>query len=113
MRHGPNAVGKRTLLAKSCLTCGHFKQASEYRITNKGYWQSECKNCQHGSAKVADKKAINRSRPRAKKHHDIWTDSELRQLAAMRRIKMPIEIIAKELKRSIPAINNVVHKNGL
>jgi hypothetical protein len=103
---GAITCGTRTLLAKSCITCGELKQASDYRMARGVYYQSECRGCQHISAKRADKKANARSQDYAVKFRDEWTERDLHELSQLTARKLPLAVVAKKLGRSLASIND-------
>lgn len=103
-------VGKRKLVAKTCTACGLFKDASEFRISNKGYYDPGCKRCQHISAKKHDKKTESESLATAHRHRDPWSDDEIKMMKKLLGEGLKIREVAAKLERSYSSITQAKYK---
>lgn len=101
-------VGKRTLVAKSCSGCGHFKMASEFRKLSSGklvgYYNNECRSCHHKSARKANLRTNHRSMEKATRTRASWTESEVKILWKLTEQGKSREYIAHALGRTVNAV---------
>ena len=111
-RHTLNP-GTRTVLAKSCSTCGDFKQASEFRMSRGKWLQSQCKKCQHTAAKKSNQRTNGTSRDRAYRNNQPWTLAEVRQLEAYLQQGVPLANVAYRLNRTLFGVNSAIRRYEL
>lgn len=126
----PLMVGRRTLIAKTCLACGELLPAARFQRQVRGYYATTCGRCvqsgwiaglptdereallRHRQAEVARQNA--EMRPGARRHRQLWTGPELelverRELTAVQvaamigRTPHAVRTQRKLLNRSDPA----------
>jgi hypothetical protein len=71
--HLTTAVGKRSLLAKTCVQCHVLKDAGWFRLTAKGCWTNTCRSCLTFNA---------RSRPNTPWRQHGLTDEKFKRMLA-------------------------------
>jgi len=102
-------VGRRQLVAKTCLTCGQLKDASGFRRTGRGYWQPSCYRCVHEGAKRSDYAAQARSQAGATRSGQPWTEADM--LYVVTTLDSD-EVAAGKLGRTIQAVRGQRHAAG-
>lgn len=117
----PHVVGvSRTLLARTCTRCGHFKQGDEFKVMwlsthknrNKSWARHPwCRPCVLNVTEAATKKANHKSWDKAYNHRQHWTCDELDHLYVLHRVGYSGEVIAETLGRSIAAVRQAYHKH--
>lgn len=94
VNNSPTKVGRRTLLAKTCRSCGLFLESSRFGLNN-GKWRSRCVHCRafeggmkrpdrprgEGSAARANERLQALSLPHAVNHRKPWTQADHRILS--------------------------------
>lgn len=97
-------IGKRTLLAKSCLVCGKLKPGSSYAAVMKHYKQSYCHECHNLRSRPGMHAHQEGSLERALSHRQPWSDAELRYLAEMAAKGRTGPEMALELNRTVYSV---------
>lgn len=130
-RKNPNEVGKRRLIAKTCLGCGLLLDASWYSKSNDGHgqmknWKPRCNRCHHGeaapkpqrstfakdggqSARTTYAKLQAVTLERASRHGETWLDQDHEIL---RDPDLTAFEKAIQLGRSYAATRRAVQENG-
>lgn len=103
-------VGRRTLLAKSCLECGQLKPASSFATVMKHYFQSYCHECHNVRSRPGMLEHQAGSLERALSHRKPWTEAELRYLAEMVSKGRTGPEMALELNRTVYSVYTMKSK---
>lgn len=104
------AVGKRTLLAKTCLICGELKDASQFAILQKYYRDSYCKCCHNLKARPGMYNHQQEALKVAVKHRQLWTKEEIQRLEQMASEGFSGPQMALALNRSVYAVYTMKNK---
>lgn len=109
-------IGTRTLLAKSCVSCGCFKQAPEFNHTTTGLWSSWCHSCTNARRSIEElrkyrarrlNKVQDKTLSQANNWGKRWTPDE--DQVALDQGSTMVEK-ALELGRSFKAIDDRIYK---
>lgn len=104
------AIGKRTLLAKTCLVCGELKMADQFAILQKYYRDSYCKGCHNAHARPGMHTHQERALKAAVKHRQPWTEGEIQRLERMVSEGLTGPQMALALNRSVYAVYTMKNK---
>ena len=103
-------IGKRTLLAKTCLICGLLKMADQFAILQKYYRDSYCKSCHNAHSTPVMKEHQQEALKGAVKHRQPWTGAEIQHLERMVSEGLTGPQMALILNRSVYAVYNMKNK---
>ncbi len=103
-------VGNRTLIARTCCTCGEFKMRSEFHNRSNGAAQAVCKACAIKAGTEYNWYRNKESEETASRATAPWTKAEVRKLSQLVERGVPIRQIAYQMGRSIPSIDQARKK---
>lgn len=98
-------IGTRTLVAKTCYGCGELKMASEFRKAHGKWPQSDCRPCQHITAKQSDKRRNDQTQTTASNARSEWTEREVKALWELVDQGLTSREIGVKIGRSMTAVS--------
>lgn len=104
------SCGPRTLIAKTCITCGELLMARFFSKINGIYHNSTCQICNNREYRKRTHQNQSQTLSAAEKHRQPWTDEDLDRLSEMVSEGRTTAQIAMNLKRSAYSVNTMRNK---
>ena len=108
-------IGSRTLVAKTCGKCGHFKQSRDFnshidkntkRLVHSGY----CKKCHVAAAAESNRRIRERTRQEAVRAGQPWGAEDLNEMYALINKGYSHAQIALMMGRSILGVEHALER---
>lgn len=103
-------IGTRTLLAKTCKSCGVLKQAREFAKVASNYYNSYCHRCKNDLGRPAMRVHQTRAQDVAVRHRQPWTDRDIARLLDMSQKGLSGPVMALALNRTVYSVYTMKNK---
>lgn len=97
-------IGKRTILAKTCVICGVLKMANQFGRVRKVYLDSYCRACHNAHGRPVIRNHQKNALKGAVRHRQPWSDEEVLRLCEMVSEGRTGPEMALALNRSVYAV---------
>lgn len=104
------AIGKRTVVAKTCLLCGLLKSADQFVTVMKYYRDSYCKSCHNVHGRPNMHRHQEKALDAAVKHGQPWDEDDIDKLLKMVEEGYTGPAMALELSRSVYSVYTMKSK---
>ena len=107
-------IGSRTLLALTCVKCGHLRQGSDFfsksRTPRASRRYGYCRHCRVLISSNANKRRRNEVRGRALRNGQPWGSEEVKNMYALIDEGLSHAEVAMELQRPVQGIEHAIER---
>ena len=108
--YSPFSVGRRTLLARTCIKCGRLADGESFPVLNHGRSRRRvCHDCFNARKKADRERGVGQPTPRPPQDkqtsaYEFWSVEDDQRMRSLIESGTPYEVIALALGRSVRAI---------